>query len=178
MKRLTLLLCMVLWMSALIGCAPVISSNLRTEADPYLTFSLVQKAPSQFKGKIVIWSGSIIKTTNTPQGTLIEVLQHAADSRGKPVDTDHSEGRFMALDPKFLDPAIYAAGRLITVAGEIEGSRTQRMGEIDYLYPYLGVKELYLWPKEQDYYHYPYYDPYYYDRPLWWQMRFGTGWDD
>lgn len=157
------------------GCGPVISSDLRRQAEPHLSFIEVQQAPSQYQGKIVIWSGTIIAATNTQQGTMLELLQHAADSRGKPVDADRSDGRFLALDPRFLDAAIYAPGRLITVAGEVRGSRTRHLGEIDYRYPYLHVKQLFLWPKEE-YSRYPYYDPYYYDRPLWWRMHIGTGW--
>lgn len=175
MKRPTALIGLALWICGAIGCAPVISSELRNQADPFVTFAMVQKAPQQYKSKIVIWSGSIVETTNTQQGTLIEILQHAADSSGKPTDTDHSEGRFMILDPRFLDPAIYAAGRLVTVAGHIQGSRSKIVGQLEYRYPFLEVRELVLWPKEERY-RQPYYDPYYYDRPWWWRLQIGTGW--
>jgi outer membrane lipoprotein len=102
---------------------------------------------------------------------MIEVLQKPADTRGKPKDVDESEGRFLALYPGYLDVAIYNGGRKVTVAGEIQGKKIQRLGEIDYTYPLISAKEIHLWPvekKDRVYYpcpswHYPWwYGPYWY----------------
>jgi len=56
------------------------------------------------------------------------------------------------------------------VAGEVQGKKIQRLGEIDYTYPLISVKEIHLWPvvkKDRVYYPYPcWHYPYWY--PYWW----------
>jgi outer membrane lipoprotein len=106
----------------------------------------------------------IISSVNLKEGTMIEVLQKPADTRGKPKDVDESEGRFLALHPGYLDVAIYNRGRKVTVAGEVEGKKIQRLGEIEYTYPLISAKEIHLWPVEKkDRVYYPrWYAPYWY----------------
>jgi len=74
-------------------------------------------------------------------------------SRGDYADrvcTGH-QGRFLVEVESFLDPAIYSAGRQITVAGVATGKEMRKLGQINYTYPVLTSKELYLWPlSEQD----------------------------
>lgn len=158
------------------GCGPVISKEIRDEVSEELTLSIVAKNPEAYMGKIVLWSGVIISTVNMREGTMIEVLQKPADSRGKPKDVDYSEGRFLVFDLRYLDTAIYTQGKNLTVAGEIKGKKIQPLGEIEYTYPLIASKELYLWPEEQEeryyYYPYPYWGPpwwyYPYRHPRWW----------
>jgi len=140
------------------SCAPVISKQLRKQVAKELTLSEVLKVPEAFKGKIVFWSGVIISSVNLKKGTMLEVLQKPADTRGKPKDVDESEGRFLALYHGYLDVAIYNGGRKVTVAGEVQGKKIQRLGEIDYTYPLISAKEIHLWPveKEDRFYPYPY----------------------
>jgi outer membrane lipoprotein len=150
------------------GCAPVISKELRTKVAREITLRELLQDPDLHKGKLVLWGGVIIGAKNVKQGTLIEVLQKPTDRRGRPRDVDQSDGRFMALYEGYLDPAIYSQGREVTVAGEVKGKRVLPLGEIEYAYPLISIKELYLWPpkvKERfypyPYWHYPWwYDPY------------------
>jgi outer membrane lipoprotein len=145
------------------GCAPAISKQLREQVVRELTLSVVFKDPEAYKGKNVLWSGVIISSVNLKEGTMIEILQKPADTRGKPKDVDESEGRFLALYPGYLDVAIYNGGRKVTVAGEVQGKKIQRLGEIDYTYPFISAKEIHLWPVEKEervyypcpYWHYP-----------------------
>jgi outer membrane lipoprotein len=153
------------------GCAPAISKQLRQQVAKELTLKMVLKDPEAYKGKIVLWSGLIISSVNLKEGTLIEVLQKPADMQEKPRDVDKSEGRFLALYSSYLDVAIYRQGRKVAVAGEVQGKKIQRLGEIEYTYPLIAAKEIHLWPveKEQRVYHpYPYwhYPRWYY--PYWW----------
>jgi outer membrane lipoprotein len=150
------------------GCAPVISKELRTKVAREITLRELLQDPDLHKGKLVLWGGVIIGAKNVKQGTLIELLQKPADRRGRPRDVDQSDGRFMALYEGYLDPAIYSQGREVTVAGEVKGKRVLPLGEIEYAYPLISIKEIYLWPpkiKERfhpyPYWHYPWwYDPY------------------
>ncbi len=159
---------------SLTGCAPVISRQLREHIAKELTLSAVLKDPDIYKGKTILWSGVIISSVNRKEGTMIEVLQKPANMGGKPKDVDESEGRFLALNPGYLDVAIYSQGRKVTVGGEVQGKKIQRLGEIEYSYPLIRVKEIHLWPvekKDRVYYPYPYwhypcwYGPYWY--PYW-----------
>lgn len=75
-----------------IGCAPVISKQVRIQVRKDLTLSVVSKNPKDYEGETVLWSGIIVKSQNTEEGTLIEVLQKPANRRGKPKDVDRSEG--------------------------------------------------------------------------------------
>jgi outer membrane lipoprotein len=152
-----------------LGCAPVISKPLRDQVDINLTFREVFKDPDAHKGMVVIWAGEIIESKNTKEGTLIEVLQKPADYFGAPEEADRTEGRFLALYDSFLDSAVYAKGREITVGGEVEGKRIMPLGEIQYPYPLVVAKEIYLWPDTSKErlapYPYPGY-PWWYD-PFW-----------
>lgn len=117
----------------------------------------------------------LIGAINLREGTMIEVLQKPAGFRGEPKDVDYSEGRFLVLYPRYLDVAIYTQGRKITVAGEVQGKKVQPLGEINYTYPLISAREIYLWPVErEERYHYPYRDPFWwhypypYWDPVWW----------
>jgi outer membrane lipoprotein len=155
---------LILFLSILLpGCAHVISKNLRANTDPSLTFSQVYQNPKAYRGKLVVWGGDIVDTINQKDGTTqIEVFKRPLDWREKPKETLVSEGRFLILADGYLDPYLYRRGRKITVAGEILGEKIKPLGEMDYRYPFLLSKQIYLW---EDYYYPPY--PYYYYEPWW-----------
>jgi outer membrane lipoprotein len=150
------------------GCAHVISKDLRVKTDPSLTFAEIHRNPNAYKGKLVVWGGEIVQTENQKDGTTqIEIFQKPLGWRGEPRDTGYSEGRFLVLTGQYLDPYLFRRGRKITVAGEIQGEKIKPIGEMDYRYPIIWSKQIYLWPL----YYYPPY-PYYYDPwwgyPYWW----------
>ena len=138
---------------SLASCAPIISKQIRDHVKPDLTFREVLQDPERYKSQMVILSGVIIETKNTKEGTLLTVLQRPAGFRGKPKDVDESEGRFLALDSRYLDPTIFEKDRAVTIAGEVREKRTLRLGETDYVYPLIDIKEVYLWPVEKDIIH-------------------------
>lgn len=151
------------------GCAPIISEGVRSEAVPGLSLREVLQDPDRYVGRVVIWSGTVLEARNTQEGTLLKILQKPADSRDKPRVTDQSEGRFVALERRYLDPAIYSEGRAVTVAGRITGKMALPQGEIEYVYPRLEVMELYLWPQEPPYIYYDYpFGAYPYGYWHWW----------
>jgi outer membrane lipoprotein len=166
-----LLLFLILLLSA---CAHVISKDLRTKSDLSLTLAQVRQNPDTFKGKWVVWGGEIIETVNQQDGTTqIEIFQRPLGWRGEPKETTYSEGRFLILADNYLDPYIFRRGRKITVAGEIAGGKIKPLGEMEYRYPVVSSKQIYLWPV---YYYQPY--PYYYYDPWWgypYWWGFGVG---
>ena len=90
----------------------------------------------------------------------------------EPEKEEPSGGRLLVLGERFLDPYHYRKGKEITVAGEILGEKTRPLGKMEYRYPLLLSKQIYLWRKHPYYYPPPYYpyDPRWYDRyddPRW-----------
>lgn len=133
------------------ACTPVISQTTMSAVDKGISFSALQKNPDAFKGRVVLLGGQIIATTVKANETWIEILEKPLDYQQKPSDTDQSSGRFLIRFEGFLDPAIYASGRKLTVAGQVEGKVVRPLKEILYTYPLLTAKEHYLWRPDYDY---------------------------
>ena len=133
----------------LAGCAHVVSKELLQEVDTSISFAQLSKEPEAYTGKTVLVGGDIIETQNLPEMTLIVVLQRPLGRRGEPATGDVSEGRFIIRTTGFLDPAIYSPERRLTVAGTVVGKEVRPVGEIEYTYPIIEKRELYLWPKEE-----------------------------
>ena len=135
------------------GCAHVVSKDLRATSDLSLTLKQVRENPNAYRGKSVIWGGEIIQTVNQQDGTTqVEVFQRPLGWGEEPNDTVASEGRFLVIADKYLDPYLFQTGRKITVAGEIRGEEIKPLGKMDYRYPVLLSKQIYLWA---NYYYYP-----------------------
>ncbi|MBW2040379.1 MAG: Slp family lipoprotein [Deltaproteobacteria bacterium] len=147
------------------GCAPVISKQLMTQAQR-IGFDEIIKDPEAYTGKVAVLSGIILDSKNTKEGTLLEILQIPGDPSSRPKDVDKSKGRFLGLYKGFLDVAVYRRGREATIGGEITGKRVLPLGEIEYTYPFIEVKEIYLWPVEEKEPVYCYPPPYLW-RPWW-----------
>jgi len=162
---MVLILC-VPWL-LLNACTPVISPQLMDQVDRNLTYSLLASRPDECKGKMVLLGGTIVQTVPKPKETEIEVVQKQLSSSGEPFLTDKSEGRFLIVVDRFLDPAIYRSGRDITVAGELQGSVLRRLGEIYYRYPVIDASELHLWKEPLSPQAYPY--PYRFGYPYYWR---------
>lgn len=139
-----------------------IAKEYRQEAKAEnLTFPMVYGNPDAYVGDIVLWGGVIIETTALKEGTRIIVLETALGDEERPRGTKYSQGRFIAMSPNFLDPALYKKGRKITVAGEVSGKKEMTLGETTYTYPVVTVKQIHLWEKRPRYrYYYPYGYPY------------------
>lgn len=137
---------------SMLGCAPVISKQIREQVKPDITPEAVLSDPEHYKGEMIVISGIIIEAENTKEETLLKVLQRPAGSRGKPKDVDVSGGRFLAIVDHYLDPVLYSKDRAVTIGGEVQGTRILPLGEIQYTYPVVNVKEIYLWPVEKQYY--------------------------
>ena len=145
MKRTLSVLAVLTAMLWTAGCAPPFSRQALDQVDRNITFGELQRDPDQYKGKCVMLAGVIIDTKNTKEGTFIEVLQKPMERRGRPLETDTSEGRFMISSSQFLDAAVFHAWKRITVIGEVAGQKIQPLGELQYRYPVVTARELHLW---------------------------------
>jgi len=140
---LFIVLCIALFMN--VGCAPPFPRETLDKVNRNVTFEDLKKDPEKFKGTVVMFGGMIVAAKNTPEGTLIEILQKPLDTLGKPLETDVTEGRFLVQSDIFLDPAVYHQGRLVTVVAEVIGRKELPLDEIIYPYPLLIAKDMHLW---------------------------------
>jgi len=113
----------------------------------------------------VAWGGQILAIEVKKETSLVTILTKPLDSNGEPINTDKSEGRFLARFSGFRDPAVFAVGRSLTVAGKIKGSETRNIGNYPYVHPVVEVESYRLWPvqvsRPYDAYDYWWYDPWY-----------------
>jgi outer membrane lipoprotein len=157
MKRILLgLFLLTVWC---VSCAPF-SKEVMRQVDENLTYPVVRKNLAAYQGRNILWGGVIVKTIVRKGESLIIVRQTELDSEKRPTNLDRSAGRFLVQSPEFLDPAIYAAGREITVVGELAGTEILPLGETQYTYPLILAKEIRLWEKRQAGPYDPYYWPY------------------
>jgi outer membrane lipoprotein len=160
----------------LTGCTHAISDESLRLVDRTLNLTMLRENPDSYMGKYLLVGGKIATVSNTKQGGQLEVVQFRLDSDDMPEESYNSGGRFLAQTDYFLDPVIFKAGRLVTMVGAVKGRKTMPLDQIEYTYPVIAVRELYLW-KEQEkygYYPYPYYYPYY-PFDYWWNRPFRPG---
>lgn len=120
-----------------------IPSQLEEAIDRSVTFAELKAAPSTFIGRVVEVGGIVLLAKRAKDRTEIEVLQLPLDrvSAYGEVRTG-SEGRFMAVQKTFLDPATVEPGSRIMVIGEVAGEVTKPLDEIDYTYPLIEIQHL------------------------------------
>ena len=133
------------------------------------SFTEISAHPEAYKGRTLLLGGTIIQTANLGNASEIEVLQKPLDRwNERPEETDQSYGRFLIRCTKFLDSAVYAKDREITVAGPLEGKEIRPLDQTQYPYPVIGCTQIQLWPQRVPaaYYGYGYPGPYGYGP--WW----------
>jgi outer membrane lipoprotein len=162
----------------LAGC----TSMQEVEDRQALTFLQVKAAPDSFKGQLAVFGGKVLIARRQKDSTRIEILQLPLDRSLRPgYDLTQSQGRFIALQREFLDPATLPPGTRITVTGEISGSITLPLDETEYTYPLIDIKRVQVWAGPEDvarrinpYYYMgpgsywgPYWSPYWRPWPYW-----------
>jgi outer membrane lipoprotein len=124
-------------------------------------------------GTSVRWGGVIVSSKVKDDMTCFEILSRDLDKYLRPKIDDSTAGRFIACKPGFHDPMVFAAGRELTVTGEIESIEVRKLEEFDYRYPVVAVDDLVLWQKRKVIMRYRgFYDPWY---GPWYGSRYGWG---
>lgn len=131
----------------------VIPEALEPLVDRGVSFREIVEAPESHLGKIVVFGGEVLKAKRVKEGTQIELLQLPLNKQETPIlDRQQSQGRFLALQQEFLDPATIAVGTKMTIVGEVSRAKTDYLDDVEYRYPVVIVKHLHLWPAQsQDY---------------------------
>ena len=134
----------------LAGCSSNIPDRIRLSPAYDLKVKQVQASPKRYLDERIRWGGEIISVENKKSDTWFEVLSRPLDSEGQPRWRAESEGRFLARMSGFLDPAVYAPGRELTVSGWLGSTTIRNVGEYPYRFPLVNVEEHYLWPLRMD----------------------------
>lgn len=148
----------------LIGGCSSLPSDLRTAPEQtLLPFSAA--ATTEPSGQTARWGGEITKVNNLEQGSLLEVVEFSLNSHGRPVKSDTSGGRFKILASGFIDPVIYAPGRMVTALGHFVAIEEGKVGAQAYRFPTIRSEQLYLWPEPKEpSIHRHHYDPFFFHR--------------
>ena len=167
------------------GCATAFPKEVMQTVATQVTAEELRRDPEVYKGARVIVGGDILSTQPKPGETEIEMLARRLRDDDSPERSDRSPGRILLRSADFLDPAVYAPGRRITVIGTVSGVEERKVGELPYRYPIVSVERIRLWPQEVVQYDpfYPFYpwgggwpygpyDPYYF----WPRYRSPYGW--
>ena len=140
---------------------------IKNAPDPDLQLTQITGNISSYQGQFVRWGGQVIKVDNNDDGAIIEVAQFPLNSYGRPEISKDSEGRFLARTEAFVDPYIFKAGTLLTVAGIVTAGQNVTIDRKTLSLPIVKIKELYRWSasayrRTPDYwYGYPYYHDYF-----------------
>jgi len=131
------------------GCA----SKNDLSSTSQITFTQVKAAPEPYKGQSVTFGGKVLGARRLKEGTRIEILQLPLASSLQPIlDLSKSQGRFVAMQKEFLDPATIPAGTFMTITGEVAGSVIMPLDETEYTYPIVDIKTLRAWTKDEETY--------------------------
>jgi outer membrane lipoprotein len=123
----------------------VIPEPFASQVDQSLTFEQLKESAPSYVGKVVVLGGEVLNAKRLPAGTSIEILQLPLDGSEPVTDVQQSQGRFLAVQREFLDPATLVERPRVTIVGEVTGVQTQRLDDIEYTYPVLAVRDLKVW---------------------------------
>jgi len=158
----------LLLLTICVGCASKPASSISQAVVDEVTLTQARSAGDAYLGSIVRWGGIVTEVENKADKTWVFLVGRALRDDEKPISDSPSEGRFIASFDGFIDPLVYKAGRPLTVVGSIEGSTVRPIGEYDYQFPIVTVRDSHLWAdpvKTRVYYAPPpywYYDMHYY----------------
>ncbi|MGD9895822.1 MAG: Slp family lipoprotein [Candidatus Methylacidiphilaceae bacterium] len=134
-------------LTALLAACSPFSSEVKKQVRDQPSFGAIRSRPSAYRGRMVMFGGTIAQTKNLKDVTLIEVLQERLDSSDQPISSDKIGGRFLVRTSTFLDPSIYSKGRDITVVGRLAAPQAGVIGEKPYTYPVIAATHIHLWPQ-------------------------------
>jgi outer membrane lipoprotein len=131
------------------GCAAgPFPGELTRSVDRSLGLAGIRAHPQDHQGARVILGGEIVATVPKPGETEIEFLSRPLGGGDAPERSDRTDGRFLVRAREFLDPAVYARGRRLSVLGTVTGRVERRLGELPYAYPIVTAEQIKLWPRD------------------------------
>ena len=130
------------------GCASTFPEEALRSVNRAVSVVELRGDLKAYLGQRVILGGEILDTRPRVGETEIEVLARRLRGDDTPERSDLSEGRFLLKTAQFLDPAVYAPGRRLTVIGMVTGEEERKIGELPYCYPVISAERIQLWPRD------------------------------
>ena len=126
----------------------VVPETFKTQIDSSVTFPQMFDEATAHQGAVVLLGGEVLSAKRLIEGTRLEILQLPLDGSEEPVlDRTASQCRFLAFESTFLDPATLPPNTRVTLVGEVTGATGANLDEMEYRYPTLNIKHLYVWPE-------------------------------
>ncbi|MCP9464701.1 MAG: Slp family lipoprotein [Nitrospira sp.] len=155
-----------------------IPPDLLKDIDTSVTFSDLRANTDSYLGRTISLAGIVLTAKRFRERTELEILQlPRREGRISTKDRVRSEGRFLAIQETFLDPATVPPGTPVTIIGTVQGSITRQLDEAEYLYPIVAIKHLIDWNmvdmEESETAPAAFYGPYYYPPFGYWGVPYG-----
>jgi len=132
----------------LAACAPAPIYQTSTDTVTAMPYQVAQ-SPENFSQRAVVWGGQIVHAQVFADHSEIELLAYPLDKSQRPKANDSGNGRFIAILPGYAEPLSYPAGALMTVAGQLGGSRAGKVGEASYVFPLVNVSQSHVWTADE-----------------------------
>ncbi len=129
---------------ALAGCA-VHPRPRAPHVDRRVGLAQVRAHPRSTRGVRVRWGGMVVSDQIGPTHSTLTILAYPLNAQGRPLLRRMPLGRFQAVSHGYLDPILFAQGRLVTIVGTAAGTRPGLIGQAHYLYPRLHVLATHIW---------------------------------
>ncbi|GJL55632.1 MAG: hypothetical protein NPIRA02_27640 [Nitrospirales bacterium] len=146
----------------------IVPKNLQGQVEQNLSFTQIKEAPDSHTGKLILVGGEILSAKRFKDHTRLTILQLPLTDDQEPTSNrTQSEGRLLAFQSEFLDPATVPGGTRVSLIGKITGSQTEPLDEMDYEYPTMTIQHIKVWEESdregygnRPYYGYPYGGPF------------------
>src|SRR5713101_7070106 len=122
--------------------------ELQSQVEQRISFANVKADPAAYKGRIILLGGEVLTAKRLADRTRLEILHLPRNEFNEPtMNRTASQGRFIAFQKEFLDPATVPPGTRVTVVGEITGTAEGNLDEMKYSYVTLEIRHLQVWPQ-------------------------------
>src|SRR5437899_2566353 len=159
--------------------------ELQTQVEQRISFANVKADPAAYKGRIILLGGEVLTAKRLADRTRLEILHLPLNEFNEPtMNRTASQGRYIAFQKEFLDPATVPRGTRVTVVGEVTGTTEGDLDEMKYSYVTLEIRHLQAWqptpmPYARDSAYSPFYSYSYMSRNDWdpyWYPYWGPYW--
>ncbi|MDQ6733968.1 MAG: Slp family lipoprotein [Nitrospirota bacterium] len=124
----------------------VLPSSIGQRLDHSVTFVALREHPDAYRDRLVALGGKVLHANRLNDRTETEVLHLPLNDVHLPrASLTETQGRVLAFQKEFLDPALFPDGRRVTLVGEVIGGTIKALGEMAYSYPTLEIKYLKVW---------------------------------
>jgi outer membrane lipoprotein len=138
MKKLALLVTATL----LIGCSSQPPKPLRGQFSDISPKAYQQNPISNLS---IRWTGFVIDVENQSDHSCLTIIGKVADELGRPSKRVRADlGRFIACKPIFLESKSFL-DKPVTITGSVKRLVTKKIDEMDYAYPLVDAKVIYVW---------------------------------